>query len=463
MNMKKVFVCSLLVIGAAQVTHAQSKKILADKITAQVGDKIILRSDIINAIADYKRQGAAVVPTECEMLESELIRKALVLQAQRDSLVVTEDEIEAELDNQVRGFVNAYGSQQALEEIAGKTVYQIKDDFRVIFRERKLANQMRGKILDGVRVTPIEVKAYYDKIPKDSLPFYESELELSQIILYPKANKDVDEYVTKQLYDMKRQVEAGGKSFESLAKLYSEDPGVKENGGQYSLNRNDKGMWDPTFLSTAFRLKEGQISPVVKSKFGFHIIQLVSRSGDDAIVRHILRIPGVTETEINEGKVRLDTIKAQIEKGYYTFSEAVKFSEDDASKFNGGAITNKQDGSNFNTIDQLDKDIVKALTSLKVGDVSQPQAYTDERGRKAVRLILLKSRSNPHRENLKDDYDRVAKRVMDEKKELVMRKWFREHIPGYYVNIDKEFTGCSNLGEWLHMVAAQNDQSAAVK
>jgi peptidyl-prolyl cis-trans isomerase SurA len=453
--MKKVLVCSLLVIGAVQLSYAQPKKILADKITAQVGDKIILRSDIINAIADYKRQGAAVIPTECEMLESELIRKALVLQAQRDSLVVTEDEIEAQLDNQVRGFINMYGSQQTLEEIAGKTVYQIKDDFRPIFRERKLADQMRGKILDGVRVTPVEVKAFYDKIPKDSLPFYESELELSQIVLYPKASKDVEEYVTKQLYDIKRQVESGGKSFESLAKLYSEDPGVKENSGQYSLNRNDKGMWDPTFLSTAFRLKEGQISPVVKSKFGLHIIQLVSRSGDDAVVRHILRIPTVTETEMQEGKDRLDTIRMRIQSNYYTFGEAVKYSDDESSKFSGGNITSKQDGSNYVTIDQLDKDMVKALTTMKVGDISKAQGYTDERGRKAVRIILLKTRTNPHRENLKEDYDRVAKRVMDEKKEQVMRKWFKEHIPNYYVNIDKEFTGCSNLGEWLHVVSAQ--------
>ncbi|RXK83585.1 peptidylprolyl isomerase [Filimonas effusa] len=453
--MKKLLICSLVALGVVSVSQAQSKKILADKITAQVGDKIILRSDILNAIADYKRQGATVIPTECEMLESELIRKALVLQAQRDSLVVTEDEIEALLDNQVRGFINMYGSQQVLEEIAGKTVYQLKDDFRVIFRERKLAEQMRGKILDNVKVNPVEVKAYYDKIPKDSLPFYESELELSQIVLYPKANKDVDEYVIKQLYDIKRQVETGGKSFEALAKLYSQDPGVKENGGQYSLNRNDKGMWDPTFLSTAFRLKEGQISSAVKSKFGYHIIQLVSRSGDDAIVRHILRIPGVTDVEVNESKAQLDSIKSKIEAGLFTFNEAVRFSEDEAGKFNGGIITNKQDGSNQVPIDQLSADIVQALSTMKVGDISAPMAYTDERGRKVVRIVMLKTKSNPHRENMKDDYDRIARRVLEEKKEQVMRKWFKEHIPGYYVNIDEEFRGCSNLGEWMHVVSAQ--------
>ncbi|BAV09377.1 periplasmic chaperone for outer membrane proteins SurA [Filimonas lacunae] len=454
--MKKVFLCSLLVLGVFQLAQAQPKKFLIDNIAAQVGDKIILRSDIFNAIADYKRQGGPVVPTQCEILESELVRKALVLQAQRDSLVVTDEEIEALLDNQVRGFINMYGSQQILEEIAGKTVYQIKDDFRPIFRERKLADQMRGKILDGIRVTPVEVKAYYDKIPKDSLAFYESELEINQVIVFPKPNRDVEEYVTNQLNDWKKQVEGGTKSFESLAKLYSQDPGVKENAGLYNLNRNDKGMWDPTFLSTAFRLKEGQISNVFRSKFGLHILQLVSRSGDDAVVRHILRIPNVTEDEIKEAKAKLDSIRVKVMGNQLSFGEAVnKYSDDENSKFNGGAIMNKQDGSNYLTIDVLDKDMVALLKGMKVGDVSAAQSFTDERGRAAVRIIFLKSRTEPHRENLKDDYDRVAKRVIEEKKELVMRKWFTDHIPSYYIRIDKDFADCSNLDQWRHTISIE--------
>jgi len=234
---------------------------------------------------------------------------------------------------------------------------------------------------------------------------------------------------------------------------------VKENGGQYNLNRNDKGMWDPTFLSTAFRLKEGQISNVFRSKFGLHILQLVSRSGDDAVVRHILRIPTVTEDEIKDAKSKLDSIRVKIQTGVFTFNEAVnKHSDDENSKFNGGAISNKQDGSNYLTFDVLDKDMVTLLKGLKVGDVSVPQSFTDERGRNAVRMILLKSRTEPHRENLKDDYDRVAKRVMEEKKEHVMRKWFAEHIPGYYINIDKDFAGCKNLEQWRHGV---NNATAA--
>jgi peptidyl-prolyl cis-trans isomerase SurA len=432
-------------------------KVVADKIVGQVGDKIILKSDIVNAIADIKRQAQGQdiqVPSECQILEGQLIRKALVLQAQKDSLTVGEEEIEAALDNQVRMFIQSYGSKEVLEEIAGKTVYQIKEDFKEAFREKKLADQMQSKIVDGIKITPTEVKAYYSKIPVDSLPFYESELEVSQIVVYPKANKDVEEYVSRQMYDYKRQIEAGVKKIEQLAKLFSEDPAVKENGGQYVLNRNDKN-WDPAFMAASFRLKEGQVSPVIKSKFGLHIIQMISRSGDEAIVRHVLRIPPVTDDEVKEAIVKLDTVRQKLVSKQLGFGEAVsKYSDDENSKFNAGSAASNRDGSTFVNIDQLDKDLIKPISVMKPGDYSQPQVYTDERGRKAVRLIYLKNRTQPHRENLKDDYNRVSQRALEDKKNAVLDKWFKEHIPTYYVLIDREFAGCTGLDDWR--LAADN-------
>jgi peptidyl-prolyl cis-trans isomerase SurA len=387
-------------------------------------------------------------------LEGQLIRKALVLQAQKDSLTVGEEEIEAALDNQVRMFIQSYGSKEVLEEIAGKTVYQIKEDFKEAFREKKLADQMQSKIVDGIKITPTEVKAYYSKIPVDSLPFYESELEVSQIVVYPKANKDVEEYVSRQMYDYKRQIEAGVKKIEQLAKLFSEDPAVKENGGQYVLNRNDKN-WDPAFMAASFRLKEGQVSPVIKSKFGLHIIQMISRSGDEAIVRHVLRIPPVTDDEVKEAIVKLDTVRQKLVSKQLGFGEAVsKYSDDENSKFNAGSAASNRDGSTFVNIDQLDKDLIKPISVMKPGDYSQPQVYTDERGRKAVRLIYLKNRTQPHRENLKDDYNRVSQRALEDKKNAVLDKWFKEHIPTYYVLIDREFAGCTGLDDWR--LAADN-------
>lgn len=451
LRMKLLFTGCTLLAGLFFSAQAQTMKVVADKIVGQVGDKIILKSDIVNSIADLKRQSQGQdiqLPSECQVLESQLIRKALVLQAQKDSLNVSEEEIEAALDNQVRMFIQSYGSKEVLEEIAGKTVYQIKEDFKEAFREKKLADQMQSKIVDGVKITPTEVKAYYSKIPADSLPFYESEIEVSQIVVYPKANKDVEEYVSRQMYDYKRQIELGSKKIEQLAKLFSEDPAVKENGGQYTLNRNDKN-WDPAFMSASFRLKEGQVSPVVKSKFGLHIIQMISRSGDEAVVRHILRIPPVTEDEVNEAKAKLDTIRQKLITKQISFGEAVsKYSDDENSKFNAGSAASNRDGSTFVNIDQLDKELIKPISVMKPGDYSQPQVYTDERGRKVVRIIYLKNRTQPHRENLKDDYNRVAQRALEEKKNAALEKWFKEHIPTYFVLIDREFNGCNGLEEW---------------
>jgi len=454
--MKKLIIFVFAVSCAAGTVSAQSKKIVADKIVGQVGDKIILRSDIMNSLADLKRQAQGqenvVLPSECQILEGQLIRKALLLQAQKDSLKVSEDDIDASLDNRIRSYIQSYGSKEILEEIAGKTVYQIKEDFKENFREQKLSDQMQSKIVDGIKITPTEVKAYYGKINKDSLPFYESEIEVSQIIIHPKANKDVEEYIAKQLYDYKKQVENGGsgKKFDQLAKLYSEDPAVKENGGQYTLNRNEK-TWDPAFLAGAFRLKEGQISSVIKSKFGLHIILMVSRSGDEAVVKHILRIPPVTDDEITEAKHLLDSVRKKVLDGSLTFGAAVnKFSDDENSKFSAGSVSSGRDGSTFVNIDQLDKDMVKPLSILKPGEYSDPQVYVDERGRKVVRLIYLKNRTAPHRENLKEDYNRIASRALEEKKNAALEKWFREHIPTYYVSIDKDFATCTGLDEWRH-------------
>ena len=449
--MKKSLFVSLLFCGFGFCVNAQQQRVIADKIIAQVGDKIILQSDITNAIADYKRQGqdAQLPPNpECSFLEGQLIQKALVLQAEKDSLPISDEDLDALLDNQIRYFIQQSGSKEALEEVAGKTIYQIKEDNRAPFREQQLAKQMRSKILDNVKMTPTEVKEYFNKIPKDSLPYFESELEVSQVVLMPKANKDVEEYVSAQLLDLKHQVESGAKKFDALARIYTQDPGSKDNGGQYSINRNDK-QWDPAFMAAVWRLKEGQISPVVKSKFGLHIIQMVSRAGDDAIIRHILMIPPVTETEINIAKTKLDSVRSDIVSNKISFSSAVnKYSDDDNSKYTGGAITSPQDGSSTLNIDQLDKDLVIQLKNMKPGEISHPIAYTTERGVQGVRIIYFKSRTEPHVMNMRDDYNKIAEKALDEKKMQVLEKWFKSHIPTYYINIDKNYAGCNSIKDW---------------
>lgn len=441
----------LLVTLAFTNGQAQTRKVVADKIIGVVGDKIILQSDIKNAILDAQRQGQPVPENaDCFIMEQALAQKALVLQAEKDSLVVSEEEIDGMLDNQIRQFIGMYGSKEALEQIAGRTVYQIKEDFRQNFRERRLAEQMRGKIVANIKITPNEVKDYFDKIPTDSLMFYESELEIGEIILYPKASRDLELYAIEELNDFKKQVEEGKAKFETLASLYTDDPGSKNTGGMYQINRTEKQM-DPAFISNAFRLREGQVSPVFKSKFGYHIIQMVNRAGDDATVRHILRIPAITDTEVGETVTKLDSIRNDLTANKYDFGAAVsKFSESDDSKFTGGM---KQCGQGtYCTIDQLDKDLVVALKGLNPGDLSKPLVYTDERGKKGVRLIFLKTRTEPHRENLKDDYNKVADRALEIKKMEAVDKWFKSKIPTFHLVIDPQFTACTQLGLWMNSI-----------
>lgn len=451
------YISSVVVVLCVSLAVSAQHKVVADKIVGIVGDKVILQSDIKNAVSDLQRQGTQLPPdVDCYIMEQQLIAKAMVVQAEKDSVQVGDDEIEALLDNQIRGFIQQYGSKEALEEIAGRTVYQIKEDFRANFRERELAQRMQAKVVEGVKITPQEVKAYFDKIPKDSLALYESEVEIGEIVVYPKASRDLEKLAMDDLADFKKQVETGKARFESLASLYSDDPGSKNNGGQYSINRTEKS-WDPAFLNHAFRLKEGQVSPVFKSKFGYHIIQMVSRAGDDAIVRHILLIPKVTDTEINEAVQRLDSVRSKLIAGTMSFGEAVaKYSEDEQSKFTGG-MRQGANGS-FVTIDQLDKDLVALLKDIKVSEYAKPAVFTDERGKKAVRIAFLKSRTEPHRENLKDDYDRIARRALEIKRQGVLEKWFAEKIPSYYLLIDSEYSNCQTLQNWLRFAAKSNNQ-----
>ncbi|HEY6954384.1 MAG TPA: peptidylprolyl isomerase, partial [Flavisolibacter sp.] len=223
--MKKVlFVLSGLVLFAT-ASHAQSQKIVADKILAVVGDKIILQSDIENAFKDAQRNGTTLPPgSECNILEQALVSKVLMLQAQKDSLPLTDEEVEAELDQKIRYYISQFGSQAELERVAGKTIYQLKDDSRESVRERKLAESMQKKIVDNVNVTPTEVKAYFDRIPKDSLPFFESEVEVGQIAVYPKASRDLEQFMISELNHYKQEIEAKQMSFDQAARMYSEDP-----------------------------------------------------------------------------------------------------------------------------------------------------------------------------------------------------------------------------------------------
>ncbi|MEO6820694.1 MAG: peptidylprolyl isomerase, partial [Ginsengibacter sp.] len=349
----------------------------------------------------------------------------------------------------IRNFMMQYGSKDVLEQVAGRTVFQLKEDMRPAFKEQQLAKSERAKVVKDIRITPKEVQDYYDLIPKDSLLFYESELEVGQIVMYPKPGRDLEAYAIDQLKEYKKEVEDNSKKFEVLASLYTDDPGSKENGGMYEINRNEK-QWDPIFLAKAFSLKDGQISNPFKGKFGYHIIQMVSRRGDDATIRHILKIPQVSSIEINEAIEKLDSVRTLLVDNKITFGEAVqKYNEDENSKFTGGLISaNDGSGRTALTIDEYDKDLVLMLKNLKTGEFSKAVEFLDQRGNKGVRIIKIISKSEPHRENLKDDYDKVSSRALEEKKGAALEKWFFGKLSTMFVKVDPEYQNCEEMKKW---------------
>lgn len=434
-------------------SFAQPAKINADKIIAVVGNKIIMKSDIDNSLLDMQRQGMELPPNaRCLSLEQAMGVKALVLQAEKDSLRVTDEEVESEIDLRIRTILNQYGGKDEVERLAGKSLYQLKEDMKDATRDQKLATSMRNKVVDDIRITPYEVKTYFDKIPTDSLPFYESEVEIGEVVYYPKASRDAEQYCIEQLTEYKQMIESGKKEFKAAAAMYSDEPGAKERFGQMEINRNQKDI-DPAFLAKAFTLKDGQISNPFKTKFGYHIIQLVSRAGDDAVVRHIIKIPQVTTVEMKEGLALLDTVRAKLLAGTISFGTAVNtYSNDDTHKFTAGML--QGNNGSFLTIDQLDKDIIPVLKNLKPGNYSQPVEF-DDNGKKGIKIVYLKTQTDPHRENLRDDYSRISIRALEEKKENALEKWFDQRINTYYIMIDKDFRDCDVMQKWLKASATK--------
>lgn len=454
--MKRIGLLLSACLLISAVCFAQPNKVSADKIIGVVGNKIVLKSDVEDRLSDMQRQGAEVPANgKCLVLQDMLATKALVLQAEKDSLPVSDDEVGDDIDTKIRAYINQFGGKDELERIAGKTIYQLKEDMREPLRDQKLAVAMRNKIVDGARITPNEVRKYFEKIPADSLPYYETEVEIGQLIVFPKASRDAEEYAKQHLTELKQKIESGKLTFETAAKNNSDEPGANETGGRMEINRNQKDI-DPSFMAKAFTLKEGQISNPFRSKFGYHILQQVSRNGDDAVVRHIIKIPQVTAVELKQGYDQLDTVRAKLIAGTLDFGAAVdRYSNDDLSKFTAGML--QGNNGTFLTIDQLDKDIIPILKNLKPGGYSQPVAYTDPNtGKKGVRIIYLKSQTDPHRENLKDDYSKISQRALEEKKENLLEQWFTKKLGSYYIMIDPEYRDCDVLKQWVDAAVKRN-------
>lgn len=443
--------CSFFIPSGAQAQDL-------DKILAVVGrNRIVLQSELEAQAANAKQQSPETYNDsfKCNILQQMIMSKMLVEQAERDSVVVSDEEVEGQLENKLRYFIaRVYGSKEKLEEVTGKTMYQIKEENRDVVREQMLAEKVQGKILEHVTVTPTDVRNFYNKVPVDSLPFYPATVEIGQIVVDPAVSPEMDEYARKKLEDIRKDIVEGGKSFEVMASIHSMDPGSRDNGGRYdNVSRNGEG-WAPEFVAAAFKLQNGEVSPVVKTKFGYHIIQMIQRKGDQADVRHILIIPERTSADFKNAMTKLDSVRADLISGKINFSQAVgKYSTDDASKLTGGMITDPQTGSSQLQIDQLDPSLVTMADSLKPGVYSQPQVFTNDRGEKSCRIIFVKSRTEPHKANLKDDYNKIQQVALSQKQGQKLEAWLQEKLPTYYLKIDPEYQNCSAFAGWQKYIS----------
>lgn len=447
---RKIFLIPILICSTMN-SFAQLDVVgPADKIIAVVGrNRIILNSELTTQLAMMKQQDPNIPDSaNCQLLMEMIVQKILVEQAERDSLLVSDEDVEGTIDNRIRYYIRQYGSKEKLEEISGKTIYQLKEENKDVTKEQLMAEKMRSKILENVKITPAEVKAFYDKVPVDSLPFYPATVEVGQIVMDPKVSPELDEYARKKLEGIRNDIVNNGMSFETEAALYSADPGSRDNGGRYNgVTRN--GGWAPEFVAAAFKLQNGEISPIVKTQFGYHIIQMIQRRGEQVDLRHILIRPEKTSADFKAALEKLDSVRALLIAGKMTFPEAVgKFSTDETAKQTGGMIINPSTGASELEISDLDPGMVLLLDTLKPGSYSQPQMFTNERGDQSTRIVYLKNRTEPHKANLQDDYSKIQNVALTQKQSKKLEEWLVDKLPSYYIKVDPEYQSCSEFRHW---------------
>jgi peptidyl-prolyl cis-trans isomerase SurA len=442
----KVLLLSVLLSYSYAALAQQS----ADKIIAVVGkNRIILQSELEIDLLQAKQQNPNLNDSmKCYILQQKILQKMLLEQAERDSVMVNDEDVEGQIDNRLRYFVQLYGSKEKLEQMSGKTIYQIKEENRELIRDQMVSEKLQGTILENVKISPAEVDAFFNKIPVDSLPFFPATVEVGQIVIDPPVSKEMNDYAYQRLEGIRKQIVDGTISFEHAAAINSDDPGSRDNGGRYDgVTRN--GSWAPEFVAATFKLQNGDISPIIKTKFGYHIIQMIQRKGDEADIRHILIKPEVTSIDIQTALTRLDSIRNLLVTGKMTFPEAVgRYSTDEAAKRTGGMIADPNTGNTSLDMTKLDGAMVLMLDTMKQGDYSAPHIFLTDAHDKSCRIVYLRTRTTPHKANLRDDYSRLQEVALVQKKTQKMDLWVKSKLPTFYLWIAPEYRDCNSMKNW---------------
>jgi len=428
---------------------AQSRQdTIIDGVVGIVGGNVILKSDIENQYLQIRSQGniqGTAPKLKCQIFESLLFQKLLLHQAQVDSISVTDTQVELEMDRRMRYFISQAGSPDKLEEHFGKTLLEIKNELRDVIKDQMLTEQEQQKITKDASVTPSEVKSFFKKIPKDSIPLINSEFEIGMIVKQP-AIGDADKLEAKnKLKNFKDRV-AKGDDFSTLAVLYSEDPGSSKQGGELGMFK--RGEMRPEFEAAAFKLKPGEVSDVVETEDGFHLIQMIERRGEYINVRHILIQPKVSPVNLNIAKITLDSVVTMITAKKITYELAVVRYSDDPNKISGGMMINPVSGNTKFEASQIDAKIFFIVDKLKAGDISAP-VLSNERGKQDYRIYYLKTRTNPHKANLDEDYARIQQIAMDQKKQEILDAWLTKKMNSTYISITDDYRNCSFQRKWI--------------
>lgn len=443
----------LILLAFSGEMRAQPKPI-ADRIVAQVGENIILLSDVEMAFLQEQAKAterALPADAKCVILENLLLEKLFIAQGALDSVVVPEEEVTAELERRVKYFISVFGSREKLEEYYGKPIGELKDEFKDDIEHQLISDKVRSKIFAGLKVSPQEVKEYFSKIPKDSIPFFNAEVELGQIVMYPKVNDAQKKISREKLERIKKDIDNGA-DFSLQAILYSEDPGSSSEGG--NLGIIERGELVPDFEAAAYRLSEGQISDVVETPFGFHIIKLDEKRGDKLKLRHILIRPKLTNADVIEVENRMDSIQHLLAVDSLEFRVAVdKFSEDEQSKGIGGMMMNPKTGGTTFEKSEIEGSLIFTIDQMKEGQYSDVLTMNsmERTGEKKTgyRIIYLKSQTTAHRASLEQDYAKIQNAAKAQKQRQLLEKWIDLHKGNAYIKIDNDMAkNCKALEKW---------------
>jgi len=428
------------------ISYGQGQQgVSLDKIIARVDNHYILNSELEDMYNQYKAEGRTA-PEKCQLLESLIINKMLLAKAEIDSVTVDDKQVDGELNAKMNYMIQRFGSEKNIVEAYGKSIENLKNELRQQVKDQKIVEKMQQTISGNVKITPAEVRKFFNSIPKDSLPYIPSEVEVGHIVKKGMVTREQKEKLRQQLLDLKARAEKG-EDFAMLAQVYSEDLGSAKVGGDLGFAK--RGAMVPEFEGAALGLKPGEMSGVIESQFGFHLIKLLETRGAEYHARHILLRPDYNKgTDMTSATRALDSLRTLIKSDTLKFAKAaLNNSDDKETAESGGLIQDRSTGQSKLTLDaSMDPALYFAIDTMKVGDLSMPVSYRLEDGSSAMRILWYKSKSEPHTANLHDDYEKLSQIVLSNKRNNALEEWFKKAQADVYISIEPEYRNCKVLG-----------------